>query len=94
MQTIYIATVGIQNTEDDKTAFNIYPNPSKNEITLKAEVKLIGSLYVIYDLNGKSVLTGKIKSVNTVIEIENLTRGIYLFSAGENLKQTFRVVKE
>jgi hypothetical protein len=40
------------------------------------------------------VLSGKIISENTTIELGNLSGGIYLFSVGENLKQTFKVIKE
>jgi hypothetical protein len=40
------------------------------------------------------VLSGKINSENTVIELGNLSGGIYLFTVGENMKQTFRVIKE
>jgi hypothetical protein len=39
-------------------------------------------------------LSGKIISENTTIELGNLSGGIYLFSVGENLKQTFKVIKE
>jgi hypothetical protein len=55
---------------------------------------LLGSVYIVYDNTGKLALTGKINSENTVIELGNLSDGIYLFSVGENLKQTFKVVKE
>ena len=46
------------------------------------------------DNKGKLVLSGKIIAENTVIELGNLSGGIYLFSVGENLKQTFKVIKE
>ena len=73
---------------------NIFPNPTTNQITVKTDTKLIGSNYTVYDYNGKGVLTGKINSENTKIELGNLSVGIYLFSVGENLKQTFKVLKE
>ena len=40
------------------------------------------------------VLTGKLNSQNTTIELGNLSGGIYMFSVGENLKQSFKVIKE
>ena len=48
----------------------------------------------MYDNTGKVVLSGKINTENTNIELENLAAGIYLFSVGENVKQTFKVIKE
>jgi uncharacterized protein (TIGR02145 family) len=74
--------------------FSIYPNPAQNFINIKADTKLIGENYIIYDNLGKSVLSGKITSENTSVELGNLSAGIYLFSIGENIKQTFKVVKE
>jgi hypothetical protein len=74
--------------------FYIYPNPAQNFINIKADIKLVGVTFVIYDYLGKSVLTGKISSENTTIDLGSLSSGIYFFSIGENIKQTFKVVKE
>ena len=74
--------------------FSVYPNPAKSQINVKADAKLLGSIYTVYDNTGKLVLTGKIISENTTIELGNLSGGIYLFSVGENMKQTFKVIKE
>ncbi len=74
--------------------FSIYPNPANSTINIKTDTKLIGENYIIYDNLGKSVLSGKITTENTSIEIRNLSAGIYFFSIGENIKQTFKVVKE
>ena len=86
-------TVGI-NESSNSNIFSVYPNPANNQINVKTNAKLLGSVYIVYDNTGKLVLTGKINSENTVIELGNLSDGIYLFSVGENLKQTFKVIKE
>ena len=76
-------------------AISIHPNPAKSQITVKAAVILIGSDYIIYDLLGKIVLKGKINSENTIIELANLSGGIYLLNIDDdNLKQTFKIIKE
>jgi hypothetical protein len=72
----------------------VYPNPSGGHIHVKAAAKLSGSVYTVYDNTGKSVLTGKINSENTIIELGNLPAGIYLLRIGDNLKQTFKVIKQ
>ena len=87
------SNVGI-NEVSQSNLFSVYPNPAKSQINLKADAKLLGSVFSIYDNTGKLVLSGKINSENTVIELGNLSGGIYLFSVGENLKQTFKVIKE
>ncbi len=72
----------------------IYPNPAKNVINVKtADTKLLGMAYSIYDNTGKVVLSGKITSENTSIELGNLAAGIYMISIADNMKQTFKVIK-
>ena len=85
--------VGInENTQDN--LFSVFPNPAESVINVKTDSKLIGDVYSIYDNTGRVVLTGKLNSQNTTIELGNLSGGIYMFSVGENMKQTFKVIKE
>ena len=78
----------------EQNLFNVFPNPATNQITVKVDAKLLGTIYTIYDNMGKKVLTGQINAENTVIELGFLSGGMYLFSVGENMQQTFKVVKE
>jgi hypothetical protein len=86
-------SLGINETINDKL-FSIYPNPAQSIVNVKADAKLIGTVYTIYDNTGKVVLSGTINAENTSVELGNLSAGIYLFSVGENVKQTFKVIKE
>jgi polyhydroxybutyrate depolymerase len=72
----------------------VYPNPANSQINVKADATLLGSVYTVYDNAGKSVLLGKINTENTAIELSTLPGGIYLFSVGDNLKQTLKIIKE
>jgi hypothetical protein len=85
--------VGLNETSQNNL-FSVFPNPAQSLINVKADNKLIGEVYSIYDKTGKVVLTGKLNSDNTTIELGNLSGGIYLFSMGENMKQTFKIIKE
>ncbi len=86
-------SVGInENTNDN--SLSVYPNPIQSVVNVKADTKLIGSDYTIYDNMGKKVLSGKIIAEITSVEMENLSAGIYLFSVGENVKHTFIVIKK
>ena len=85
--------VGI-NDVSQSNLFSVYPNPASTLINVKADASLVGSVYSIYDNVGKVVLSGKINSVNASIALGNLSRGIYLFSIGGNMKQTIKVIKE
>tara|TARA_B110000483_G_C18093853_1_gene503086 strand:- start:176 stop:1120 length:945 start_codon:yes stop_codon:yes gene_type:complete len=87
------STVGI-NEVSQNNLFSVYPNPAHSQINVKADATLLGSVYTVYDNTGKVVLSGKINSENIVIELGNLSGGIYFFSVEENMKQTFKVIKE
>ena len=91
-KTIQIGTTSIE--ENIVGDFSLYPNPALNQINLKTDSRLLGSKYTVYDKTGKSVINGKIIAEQTVVELGNLSRGIYLLSIGENFKQTFKVIKE
>ena len=82
------------NEISQSNLFSVYPNPAQHVINVKADAKLLESVYTIYDNTGKVVLSGNINSEYTAIEIGDLSGGIYLFSVGENLKQTFKIIKE
>ncbi len=84
---------GINEFSEDNL-FTVFPNPTQSAINIKADNKLIGEVYSIYDNTGRVALTGKLNSKDTTIELNNLSGGIYMFSVGENMKQTFKVIKE
>ncbi len=84
--------VGINDFTEDNL-FPIYPNPAQNIINVKPDAQLVGSVYTIFDNIGKIVLSGKINSENTAIELGNLSGGVYMFTFGENMKQTFKIIK-
>jgi hypothetical protein len=85
---------GFSDKSDIENNIVVYPNPAKSEINVETDTDLAGSVYTMYDCTGKSVLTGKINSGNTVIQLVNLPSGNYLFSIGEDVKQTCKVIKE
>jgi hypothetical protein len=50
---------------------------------------------MVYDNSGKTMLKGTITSEDTIIELGDLSGGIYVLSIGDdNLKQSFTVIKE
>ncbi|MBK9254518.1 MAG: T9SS type A sorting domain-containing protein [Saprospiraceae bacterium] len=71
--------------------FSVYPNPTINHINIRTETALLGSTYYIFDYIGKLILTGNINSRHTIIEMSNLSSGIYLFNLD---KQTCKVLKQ
>jgi hypothetical protein len=87
--------VGLGLSVEQLNVISIHPNPAKSQITVKVAAILVGSNYIIHDLLGKIVLKGNLNAENTMIELGNLSGGIYLISIeNNNLKQTFKVIKE
>ena len=87
--TLGLNVIGNQNTE-----INIYPNPTQNQINIKVPAQLHGSNYSVYDFTGKALFNGKIYSENTIVELSELSAGMYFLRVGDNLKQTFKIIKE
>jgi len=88
------STLGVIDLGFNKGEISVFPNPAENKINVKADAKLVGSVYTIYDNTGQVVLSDKINAENTSVELGNLSGGIYLFSVGDNLKQTIKIIKE
>ncbi|MCT4624875.1 MAG: zinc-dependent metalloprotease [Schleiferiaceae bacterium] len=71
--------VSIQEQENQK--FNVYPNPSKGEITVHSESF---STFEIFDLSGKVVAIGE---TNQVENLSFLERGMYLVKTGNSIQK-------
>ena len=93
LNSVGCGTVGI-NEISSNNIFSVFPNPAQSIINVRSDIKLIGSSYMVYDNSGKTMLKGIITSEDTIIELGKLSGGVYLFSLGENLKQSFTVIKE
>ncbi len=75
--------IGNLNTAVSEIANNnfevlLFPNPVSNQLTIRTDVGLIGSNYTVLNIMGQTVLSGKINSDHTLLEVGNLPGGIYL----------------
>lgn len=58
--------------------FTIFPIPATEELVIKSDSEIVFSVdYIIYDLFGKKILTGKIINSETIIDLNSLAAGIY-----------------
>jgi hypothetical protein len=73
---------------------SISPNPTSSKITVKSSLTLIGEKFTIYDQQGKAVKMGVITAEETEIDLLNLSEGIYLFKAGAEMQETFKIIKQ
>ena len=77
-----------------KINYTISPNPTASKITVKSSLALIGKEFTIYDQLGKEVMSGLITSEETEIDLSNISEGVYLFKAGTEMQETFRIIKQ
>lgn len=73
---------------------SIYPNPTSSLININAPTHLIGTNYSIFDCVGKRLLDGKITSSNTILDLEDFSKGLYMISFGNRSEQVLRFIKK
>ncbi len=70
---------------------SVYPNPTKDNITVVSNPNFIGKTYSITDQLGKLITNGKLTSDNTKISLSSFPNGLYFVKIEG---QTFKIVKE
>ncbi|MEI7978947.1 MAG: T9SS type A sorting domain-containing protein, partial [Bacteroidota bacterium] len=73
---------------------NVFPNPTKTSITITNKTNMAGKKYIITNLIGQTVITGKLNLDETIVNLETLKSGVYLFSIDGMNKQSIKVIKE
>jgi hypothetical protein len=92
--TKYIGATNNLDEIQSKINYSISPNPTSSIITIKASLVLIGEEFTIYDQQGKAVKSGVITAEETEIDLSNLSEGVYLFKAGAEMQETFKIIKQ
>lgn len=85
---------GTSGIEEPGSAFHIYPNPTNGIVHISGDPEMIGTTYILYDLAGKTLLSGIITSAITEIDIRRLTSGVYLLNLNGDERQTFKLFKQ
>jgi hypothetical protein len=82
------------SAENSKKGISLYPNVVNDYLNVSISNKLVGSDYIVTDMQGKKILSGKFTSENEVIDFTFISSGMYLFKAEQNEDQVYRIVKE
>ena len=86
----------LSTEEQTLNNFSLFPNPTKDAITLRSNGLQNLSKLVILDLLGKVVRTIDLRSFNQqqTFDISNLNTGVYFFQiTSESSSESFRVIK-
>ena len=93
--TNIINCIGITSIEDNNIKISIYPNPAKDNITIKTN-QLNGGYLFLYDIMGKEVLRKTISGDETFLDISNLKSGIYVLkvlSKDNSIVENRKIIK-
>ena len=78
--------------EFETNSLKLYPNPVVSVLNIKTDSNLINQAYSIIDGLGRVVLNGKLKEVESTINVEHLSKGIYYLKVSGN--NTSKFIKE
>ena len=76
----------------DKSSVSLYPNPVVSILNINANYNLINQPYTIIDGLGRMVLNGKLNEIETTINVEQLSKGIYYLKVSD--KNANKFIKE
>lgn len=85
------------NEDFTLNTFNLYPNPTQNNITLQInELDFNNDMkFTIFDSNGRNIESQKILSFTTLISLEKLNSGIYFIEISSSVgKTTKKFIKQ
>jgi hypothetical protein len=86
------SNIGIE--ENQGQLFTVYPNPANDIITVTVNAQLLGSVYLISDQAGRIFITGKIISEISMINISELSSGLYILKIGDKNKKVNKILKD
>ncbi|MFZ4796915.1 MAG: T9SS type A sorting domain-containing protein [Bacteroidia bacterium] len=90
---IKITNVGINNLSLEKD-LKVFPNPSNSFITISNKNNLVGKNYIIENLVGQTVLSGKLNLDETMVNLETLQSGMYFLSLDGMNRQSVKIIKQ
>jgi hypothetical protein len=78
--------VSVQELENTKNSFNVYPNPAFNNVTIEFEKVEAQSIY-IFNIVGNIIYSETINDKNLNIDVSNWSKGIYLIKTKDKVEK-------
>jgi hypothetical protein len=82
----------VNDVDDGKMAFQVYPNPASDKLYIKSDLDLSDQRYEIIDHTGRQMMHGILPFPihSSGIPIESLARGMYFIRVGGKKHQVVR----
>lgn len=93
LKLCYTIPLGITGTSTEIPSMEIYPNPAADWITIRVSEQLINNIYTLTDQLGRTVLSGKLTTENSTINIGGLAKGIYNLTVSDQHLLSKRIIK-
>ena len=91
--TEFISTMNI--TDFDATIFTVYPNPTKDFLTISSKNSQDIKTLTINDMSGKTIFKDAFIGPNKTIDISQINNGIYFLSLSiKSQKNTIKFIKQ
>lgn len=93
LDDIKIEEMGVMETKDNElTKMSFYPNPVKDNLTITTSE---GETIELYNTAGQLLLTQPAADTTTVVNLENISSGIYLLkTSSHKATKTVQLIKE
>jgi hypothetical protein len=88
-----ISCAGSEVIELKENGIVLYPNPTSDEFTVETIEDLNGKSFIIYDVSGRILSTGKLVGNKTTIQVSSLSTGSYYLNFPDT-NQIFKFIKE
>ena len=72
----------------------VYPNPTKNIIVITSKLNLTNKQFTISNIVGQIVLSGKLNTNETMLNLADLPNGFYLLNMEGSLDKSIKIIKE
>lgn len=86
-------TPSLANEEFTAESFAVHPNPTKENMIIAVDEKLVGGEFFLSDLQGKSLRQWKITMANTDVSMAEFSAGVYLLKLQNNNTGSITVKK-
>ncbi|HBE41823.1 MAG TPA: hypothetical protein DDW27_11585 [Bacteroidales bacterium] len=79
---------------DNLNSFIISPNPTNEYILVQSLPELIPADYFLINISGQIVKSGELESDSSVVNLSDLSSGIYFLRIGTEKRHAYKIVKE
>lgn len=94
IQQIYQGSLTDASQVNDELEITISPNPTSGLLTLNSTDKILGFQYILRDQSGKAIMSGRIDSNSTTIDIAQLPTSVYYFEINGISSRSYTILKK